>query len=231
MLMSIKNIFLDLDDTLLDFHKGENVAIRKTLSEFGMEPTEEVIALYRQINRSCWQAVERGEMNRDDILTLRFKLLFDKRGVTASPADVQHFYERRLSEECHFLDGAKELLESLYGKYRLYITSNGTAFVQDRRIELAGISKYFDGIFISEKLGAHKPSPVFFERCFERIPSFSKDETVIVGDSLTSDILGGINAGIHTCHFCPSGNVEYTDIRPEFACKSLYELEKIISEI
>lgn len=229
--MSIKNIFLDLDDTLLDFHKGENVAIRKTLAEFGAEPTEEVVALYRRINRSCWQAVEREEMNRDDILTLRFKLVFEKLGVKADEREIQYFYERRLSEECHFIDGARELLENLYGKYRLYITSNGTAFVQDRRIELSGIAKYFDDIFISEKLGAHKPSPVFFENCFARIPDIKKEETLIVGDSLTSDILGGINAGIHTCHFCPGGEVEYTDIKPEFVCKSLDELEKIIAEI
>lgn len=229
--MSIKNIFLDLDDTLLDFHKGENIAIRKTLAKFGAEPAEEVVALYRRINRSCWQAVEREEMNRDDILTLRFKLVFEKLGVKADEREIQYFYERRLSEECHFIDGARELLESLYGKYRLYITSNGTAFVQDRRIELAGIAKYFDDIFISEKLGAHKPSPVFFERCFERIPSCKREETLIVGDSLTSDIKGGINSGIHTCHFCPSGDAEYGDIRPELVCKSLSELEKIISEI
>ena len=229
--MSIKNVFLDLDDTLLDFHKGEDVAIRKTLAEFGAEPTEEVVALYRRINRSCWQAVEREEMNRDDILTLRFKLVFEQLGVTADAYQIQHFYERRLSEECHFVDGAKELLENLYGKYRLYITSNGTAFVQDRRIELAGIAKYFDDIFISEKIGAHKPSPLFFDGCFRRIPDIKKEQTLIVGDSLTSDILGGINVGIHTCHFCPGKDVEYTDIRPEFVCKSLSELEKIIADI
>ena len=202
--MSIKNVFLDLDDTLLDFHKGENTAICKTLARFGAEPTEEVVALYRKINRSCWQAVEREEMNRDDILTLRFKLVFEKLGVKADEREIQYFYERRLAEECHFIDGARELLSSLYGKLKMYIVTNGMACVQNSRYKLAGLDKVFDGMFISEEVGANKPDARFFEYVSEHIEGFQKERTLIIGDSQTSDIAGGNAFGIDTCWYSPN---------------------------
>lgn len=227
----IKNIFLDLDDTLLDFHKGEREAITKTLSHFGVEVTDELIARYRSFNRSCWEALERGEMKRDDVLTKRFELFFDSVGRDVSATEVQAYYEVRLSEGCYFIDGAEQLLSELSGKYNLYITSNGTAFVQDRRIKASGIAEYFDGIFISERMGAHKPSVDFFNACFSNMKNPVREQTVIIGDSLTSDILGGINAGIHTCHYTLGRDFEYTDIKPEYSVKYLSEIPGILEKI
>ena len=227
----IKNIFLDLDDTLLDFHKGEREAITDTLTHFGVCVTDEIIARYRAFNRRCWEALERGEMKRDDVLTRRFELFFESVGKKVSASEVQAYYEVKLSDGCSFIDGAEELLMSLLGKYRLYITSNGTAFVQDRRIAKSGIAKYFDGIFISERMGAHKPSREFFDACFEAMENPAREETVIIGDSLTSDILGGINAGIHTCHFTFGRDAEYSDIKPEYSVRFLKEIPEILSKI
>ena len=227
----IKNIFLDLDDTILDFHKGEREAITETLSHFGVEVTDELIARYRSFNRRCWEALERGEMERDDVLTKRFELFFDSLGREVSAEDVQAYYEVKLSENAYFLDGAEQLLEDLAGKYRLYITSNGTAFVQDRRIKHSGIAKYFDGIFISERMGAHKPSVEFFNACFARMDTPNREQTVIIGDSLTSDILGGINAGIHTCHYTLGHDADYTDIKPEYSVRYLYEIPELLEKI
>ena len=227
----IKNIFLDLDDTILDFHRGEREAITETLEHFGVGVTDELIARYRAFNRSCWEALERGEMERDDVLTRRFELFFESVGKRASATEVQAYYEVRLSEGCYFLEGAEELLGELSGKYRLYITSNGTAFVQDRRIKASGIAGYFDGIFISERMGAHKPSAEFFDACFAQMDEPERESTVIVGDSLTSDILGGINAGIHTCHYTLGREIEYTDIKPEYYARYLYEIPEIIEKI
>ena len=227
----IKNILMDLDNTILDFHRTEREAIEKTLSSFGVEPTEEVISVYKAYNRRCWEALERGEMTRDEVLFGRFELLFSSLGKEVIPEDVQHFYERRLSEGAYYIDGAEDMLRSLQGKYKLYIASNGTAFVQDRRIEASGVAKYFDGIFISERIGANKPSPVFFDGCFERMENAKKDETVIVGDTLSSDILGGINAGIHTIHYTLGENVEYSDIVPEYSAKTVKEIVEIIQKI
>ena len=227
----IKNIFLDLDDTILDFHKGEREAITETLAHFGVRVTDGLIARYRMFNRNCWEALERGEMKRDDVLTRRFELFFESVGQSVSAETVQAYYEVKLSEGCYFLEGAKELLSALYGKYRLYITSNGTAFVQDRRIAASGIAKYFDGIFISERMGAHKPSREFFDACFAAMESPVRDETLIIGDSLTSDILGGINAGIHTCHYTLGRDFEYSDIKPEYVARYLCEIPEIVEKI
>lgn len=227
----IKNIFLDLDDTILDFHRGEREAITETLEHFGVGVTDELIARYRAFNRSCWEALERGEMERDDVLTRRFELFFESVGKRASATEVQAYYEVKLSEGCYFLEGAEGLIGELSGKYRLYITSNGTAFVQDRRIKASGIAGYFDGIFISERMGAHKPSAEFFDACFAQMDEPERESTVIVGDSLTSDILGGINAGIHTCHYTLGREIEYTDIKPEHSARYLYEIPEIIGKI
>ena len=227
----IKNVFLDLDNTILDFHRTEREAIEKTLSNFGLEPTEEVISKYKAFNRKCWEALERGEMTRDEVLFGRFEFLFSSLGKSVSAQDVQHFYERRLSEGAYFIDGAEEMLKELFGKYKLYITSNGTAFVQDRRIAASGIAKYFDGIFISERIGANKPSEKFFDGCFEIMGSCDRDKTVIVGDTLSSDILGGINAGIHTVHYTMGNDFEYSDIVPEYVAKTIEEIPKIIGKI
>ena len=226
--MAIKNIFIDLDDTILDFHRGEKDAITKTLSRFGLEPTEEAVAEYSRINRTLWEALERGEIERDEVLVLRFERLFGRFGVDADPAEIQHFYERRLAENFYFIDGARELLDNLFGKYKLYITSNGTAFVQDRRIAGTDIAKYFDGIFISERIGANKPDKAFFDACFDKMENKNRGETIIIGDSLTSDIKGGISAGIHTCHFAVRGAVEYTDIVPEHTVYKLSEIYSVL---
>lgn len=227
----IKNIFLDLDNTILDFHRSEREAIVKTLTEFGVDVNEDVIGLYRSFNKRCWEALERGEMTREEVLTGRFELLFSHLNKNITAADVQYFYERRLSEGCYFIDGAISLLRELYGKYKLYITSNGTAFVQDRRIAASGIEKYFDGIFISERLGANKPDVKFFDACFEKIENKNREETIIIGDTLTSDILGGINAGIHTCHFTLGEDILYSDIVPEFSVKTLDEIPEMLGKI
>lgn len=227
----IKNVLLDLDNTILDFHRTESEAIKKTLSSFGVEPTEEVIATYKSYNRKCWEALERGEMTRDEVLFGRFELLFSSLGKSVKPEEVQHFYERRLSEGAYYIDGAEDMLRELVGKYKLYIASNGTAFVQDRRIAASGVAKYFDGIFISEHIGANKPSPAFFDGCFKRMESSERDKTVIVGDTLSSDILGGINAGIHTVHYTMGQDVEYTDIVPEYVAKTVAEIPEIIKKI
>ena len=227
----IKKILLDLDDTVLDFHKGERIAIEKTLATFGVEPTEDVISLYRECNRFCWSSLERGEMEREDVLICRFKMVFDKLGVVEDPHRVQYVYERNLAAECHFIEGAEQTVKKLSSEYDLYIASNGTAFVQDRRIAASGIEKYCKGIFISERIGANKPSREFFDGCFEKMGDINKGEIMIVGDSLSSDILGGINAEIHTCHVDPTGAIEYSGIKPEYRIRYLYELPDLLKTL
>ena len=228
----IKHVFLDLDDTIFDFHASEAVALSKTFLEVGLQPTPEILRDYSEINRSVWAMLERGEATRADILTRRFKILFEKYNRhDVSPDKVQAIYERTLSGEWCWFSGGEELLKALYGKYKLYIASNGTAVVQDGRIALSGIAKYFDGIFISQRIGYDKPSREFFEGCFKQIPDFSRKEAIILGDSLGSDILGGKNAGILTCYFNPHNRPGRDDVKADFEISSLNEFPALLSGI
>lgn len=227
----IKFLFLDLDDTILDFGAAEHAAIIETLRAVGVEPSEKNLKRYGEINRSCWQSMERGELQRDEVLTRRFEIFFSELGICASPQETQNFYAHRLSLEHPFMEGAPELLSELFGKYKMYIASNGIAIVQDRRISDTGISKYFDGIFISERIGYNKPAREFFDACFGAIRGFDPSLAIIVGDSLTSDIRGGKLAGIRTCYFNPKEKPNETDIVPDYEIKKLSELIPLLEGI
>ncbi len=227
----IRNVLFDLDDTLFDFHKAEKIALTKTLVHFGVDPTEETLALYSTINAAHWKRLELGEISREEVKVGRYRELFKTIGVECDPVKATAYYESMLAIGHYFMPGAPELLEELYRKYRLYIVSNGTAKVQEGRIGSSGIAKYMDGIFISQILGANKPDKQFFDTCFAEIPDFSLSETVIIGDSLSSDIKGGINAGITTVWFNPKGIENDNDIKPDYTIKELSEVPGLLSQI
>ena len=224
----IRNVLFDLDDTLFDFHKAEKIALTKTLVHFGIDPTKETLALYSTINAAHWKRLELGEISREEVKV-------GSRGLgdvyKRQPVKATAYYESMLAIGHYFMPGAPELLEELYRKYRLYIVSNGTAKVQEGRIGSSGIAKYMDGIFISQILGANKPDKQFFDICFAEIPDFSLSETVIIGDSLSSDIKGGINAGITTVWFNPKGIENDSDIKPDYTIKELSEVPGLLSQI
>jgi len=227
----IRNVLFDLDDTLFDFHKAEKIALTKTLVHFGIDPTEETLALYSTINAAHWKRLELGEISREEVKVGRYRELFKTIGIECDPVKATAYYESMLAIGHYFMPGAPELLEELYRKYRLYIVSNGTAKVQEGRIGSSGIAKYMDGIFISQILGANKPDKQFFDICFAEIPDFSLSETVIIGDSLSSDIKGGINAGITTVWFNPKGIENDNDIKPDYTIKELSEVPGLLSQI
>ena len=227
----IRNVLFDLDDTLFDFHKAEKIALTKTLVHFGIDPTEETLALYSAINAAHWKRLELGEISREEVKVGRYRELFKTIGVECDPVKATAYYESMLAIGHYFMPGAPELLEELYGKYRLYIVSNGTAKVQEGRIGSSGIARYMNGIFISQVLGANKPDKQFFDICFAEIPDFSLSETVIIGDSLSSDIKGGINAGIITVWFNPKGIENDNDIKPDYTIKELSEVPGLLSQI
>lgn len=228
----IKFVFLDLDNTILDFRRGECVALKKALAEMHIPVDDRMAERYIEINFACWRALERGEITRDQVLYGRFEGLFSEFGITASARETQDLYQELLSREHDFMPGAKELLDNLKnsGKYHLYIATNGIPEVQYPRIADSGIGSYFDEIFISYEIGYPKPKKEFFDGCFDRIRDFNPKEAIIVGDSLTSDIQGGINAGILTCHY----NVwkdEQDAIVPHFTINNLSELIPLLESI
>ena len=227
----IRTILFDLDDTLLDFKASEAEALRYTLKTLGLEPTAEIVARYSVINQAQWELLEKKVLTRQQVLVRRFEILFQEYGVSCEAQAAQDTYHHRLSQGHYFLPGAVELLEELYTQYDLYVVSNGTGAVQDGRIKSSGIDRYFKDIFISERMGADKPDPVFFENCFKRIPGFSKDEAIIIGDSLTSDIRGGNNVNLRTCWFNPNGQMPKAGIRADYEIKKLSEIPALLKSL
>ncbi len=227
----IQNVLLDLDDTLLDFHKAEAAALKKTLQRLDIVPKEATVTRYSQINDAQWKLLEQGKLTRPEILVRRFSLLFEELGVIRDAELANTLYKSFLAQGHYFIDGAPELLEILAPKYKLYLVSNGNAAVQDSRIQSAGITKYFQQIFISQRIGFDKPAREFFMRCFEKMPGFTEANTIIVGDSLTSDMQGGNNAGIHTCWFNPMKKTHPADIRIDGEITRLEELPLLLESL
>lgn len=221
-------ILIDLDDTILDFGTAEHVAIAKTFRDIGLEPTAELLRRYSEINLSQWEAFERGEITRDTVLIRRFELLFRELGLSAEAQRVEDIYRGYLGIGHYFVDGAVELLEYLAPRYDLYLASNGVAATQYSRLESAQISRFFKDIFISEVTGHHKPEKAYFDYCFAHIPNFSCETTLMIGDSLTSDILGGKNAGIATCWFNRDRRPGRADIVPDYEVNCLKELKELL---
>lgn len=224
-------VLLDLDNTILDFNAAERVALRCAFGELGLAMTDEIAALYHKINIRHWEMLEDGLLTRDQVLVQRYETLYRELGVEGDAARTQELYERYLAEGHWFMPGAPELLKALQGKYRLFIASNGTQSVQDGRIASAGIAPYFEKIFISEHMDGNKPEKRFFEHCFREIPGFARERAIILGDSLTSDIRGGKNAGILSCWFNPNGKTNGGPIVPDYEIGSLNEFEDLLKRI
>lgn len=227
----IEFLFIDLDDTILDFHKAERVALEKTLRSLGLEPTDTVMTRYSQINKEHWERLERKEITREFLLVSRFAVLMEEFGIHVSAELCARTYENNLAVGHYFMPGARDAVEVLSKKYKLYITSNGTSKIQAGRLESASISHFFRDIFISQDIGINKPDKGYFDRCFARIPDFDSKKAMIVGDSLTSDILGGKQAGIATCWVNPKGASPRVDIIPDYEIPSLAQLEALLETI
>ena len=226
----IEFLLLDLDDTILDFHKAERIALSKTFRDFGLEPREEVLELYHKINKWHWEQLELGIMTRDQVLVGRFDRLFQELGMEVDAAACMKRYEHNLSIGHYFLPGAEEAVKKLHEKYRLFLVSNGTATVQHGRLTSAGLYPYFEQVFISQNIGYNKPDKAYFDRCFERIPGFAPEKALMVGDSLTSDIKGGINAGLKTVWVNPA-HKPCGDIRPDYEIEGLCQLESLLEAL
>ncbi len=224
----IEFLLIDLDDTILDFKMAERNALGKTLQQFGLNPTPEVCARYSAINKTHWEMLERKEITRAQLRPRRFQMLFNEYSKEVDADACAHRYEQNLSQQHPFIPGAQEVLPELAKGYKLYIVSNGNLHVQKGRLRDSGILPYFQGCFISEEMGASKPDPVFFQNCFARIPDFDPKRAMIIGDSLTSDILGGIQAGISTCWVNPKG-LPYPDkICPDHEICTLADLPALL---
>lgn len=229
----ITTILFDLDDTLFDFHRAEAAALSETLRRLGLLVTDAVLARYSGINREQWELLERGLLTREQVLLRRYALLFAETGIDRKPEDAQALYEVLLSEQHMLIPGAEAVLAALKPRYRLCAVSNGTASIQHRRLRESGLEGYFSGIFISQELGADKPSPVFYDRCFASpvLQGVPREDCIAVGDSLTSDILGAANAGIRSVWYNPKRKSPVTGITADRELCDLTALPALLSEM
>lgn len=227
----LTTIFFDLDDTLLDFTRAEREALTRAFRLFGIDPAPAVLDRYHELNLQQWELLEEGRLTRPQVLLRRFDLLFAELGVDRSSRQVCDAYEDFLARGHWFIPGARPLLAELSPRYDLYLASNGASAVQRSRLESAAILPYFRGVFISEEVGFDKPSPAFFQAAFAAIPGFSRETALMVGDSLTSDIRGGANAGIRTCWFDPHGKPRRRDIVPDYRITALDQLPGLLERL
>lgn len=227
--MKYKALFLDMDGTFLDFHAAEREGFFKALRRSNIKADDEIYRKYSALNDSLWKAFERGEIEKDEIKRSRFGKLFQSLGIAADGMETELYYEQFLGEGHELMPYARETLKYLAERYPLYVVTNGFAKVQTSRLKLADIEKYMTGIFISEQIGVQKPQKEFFDACFEQIQTDLKPkEVLLIGDSLTSDILGAKNAGIASCWYNPEKKVNDRKIVPDYEICSLTELKELL---
>lgn len=226
----IKVILWDVDGTLLDFKQAEYAAIKKCFEIFNLgECTDEMIGRYSVINRKYWEKLERGEITKPEVLINRFVDFFRTENIQTDCAEEFNMeYQKQLGETICFCDNSYELLQSLKGKVKQYAVTNGTKQAQDRKLEKSGLIDIFDGVFISEAVGCEKPGIEFFEHVWEQIGTYEKDEIMIVGDSLTSDMQGGNNADIVCCWYNPKGMKNETNLRIDYEIDDLQKILEIL---
>ncbi|MHC5252565.1 YjjG family noncanonical pyrimidine nucleotidase [Listeria kieliensis] len=226
--MGYKTLLFDVDDTLLDFKAAEDSALKRLFQSEKVEANQELLMMYKDVNAGLWRQFERGEIAREEVLNTRFKRVFAEFNKQVDGLAMESRYREFLEDGHQLIDGAKPLIESLYREFDLYIVTNGVSKTQYRRLKDSGMDQYFRGIFVSEDTGFQKPMPEFFKYCFERIPAFSLQESLIIGDSLSSDIRGANLVGIDSCWFNPHKIVNNSENKPTFEIETLEQLPKIV---
>lgn len=226
-----KYLLWDIDGTILDFEAAQNRTIKALFEKHGLGVcTDEMVASYSKINDKYWQALERGEMSKPEILVGRFTEFFESIGVDASLGpEFNSDYQVTLGDYVVFEENAQEVLESEKGKYRLIAVTNGTKIAQTKKLKTSGLEQIFDAVYISEDVGIEKPNVGYFDKVFESEGITDKSEVLIIGDSLTSDMQGGNNAGIDTCWYNKRNvtNTKGVDITYEIhSLKDIYDIVK-----
>lgn len=226
--MGYRILLFDADGTLMDFKRAEAQGIEATFQIHRLPFDREILALYSEINRRCWEEFESGLLAWDALHTERFCRLFAKLGIRADAQAVQATYRDELGKGAFLMDGARELLLTLRKEHKIYIITNGVATTQRSRFQKCGLDQLVDGVFISEDIGCRKPQKAYFDHISAQIPDFSAGEALIIGDSLTADIQGGINAGIAVCWFNPEGLAAPGNMRIDHQIRRLEELKEFV---
>ncbi len=231
MMNKYTTILFDADDTLLDFDKDETQALTKVMTHYGVPVTDENISIYKGINVGLWKALERGEIDKPTLKQIRFRMFFEKIGFTPSedPFKINEEYLGNLGDGGNLLDGAKELIENLKAqRYDLYIVTNGIEHTQKRRLTKAGILHRFTDIFVSETVGHQKPKKEYFDYVLSHITEKDIGRVLLVGDSLTSDIKGAMNAGISCVWLRHNKAADYDGYKPDYIIDNIREVKELL---
>lgn len=222
-------VLWDVDGTLLDFLYSQRYAITKCFRSNGREITEEQLKRYSQINDNYWKRLELGEISKEQLLTGRFVTLFEEYGITDINLDAfLREYQEALGSVFAYLDDSLAICRALKGEVQQYVITNGVTSTQRNKLQISGLAEWMENVFISEQIGVPKPQREFFDYCLEHIEEKEKSRILIVGDSLTSDIKGGILAGIPTCWYRPDTAVNNTSYEPDYEISDLHQIFDII---
>lgn len=198
-----KAVFLDIDNTLLDFDACSEEAIRLGFEERGLRWEHGLYATFRRVNDALWQQLERGELTREELYAVRFDRVFGAMGVRVDGAEFERGFRLRLHDLAIPMAGAGALLHALWGRYRLFAASNGPHEQQLNRLQSSGLLPFFEDVFTSQRMGCNKPGRNFFDACFALLPGLSPADCVMVGDSLTADIAGALDYGMDAIFLNP----------------------------
>ena len=225
--LKLKYIFLlfDLDHTLLDFDAAEDIALTQLLEEEGVEDIQTYKDYYVPMNKALWKDLEQKKITKAELINTRFEKLFAHFGIEKDGSYLAERYQFFLSKQGQTYLGVEDLLRNLIKQgYELYAATNGITYIQTGRLEQSGIKPYFKEIFISEQLHTQKPDALFYEKIGQQIAGFSKEKTLMIGDSLTADIQGGNNAGIDTIWYNPHHLENKTQAQPTYEVHSYKDL-------
>lgn len=221
-------VLLDVDGTLLNFDEAERRGVRAVMRTYGVEPTKALEQRYHEINKKYWKAFERGEIPKEAIIENRFVEFFRTLGKEIDAMEVERLYRAQLDSCAILIEGALEICAYLKERYQLYVVTNGISNTQYRRLKDSGLDQYFLDVFVSEDSGSQKPKAEYFNYCFARIPEKNPSRMIIIGDSLTSDIQGGKNAGIATCWVNFGRQPRMAGVKPDFEVNKLEDIKKIL---
>lgn len=225
----IKVIFWDIDATILNFEIQERNALINCFKKFNLgECNEEIIKEYSKLSEVYWEKMYRGEITKQQVLTMRFDELFANHNLKCDSSEFNNEFQIRLSDTIVFNDNADKLLIDLKKDFKQYIVTNGTSATQRKELTQGNMQQYFDDVFISEEIGFPKPDKRLFEYIKSRIPELKNDEIIIVGDSISSDITAGINWGIKSCWYNPKNKALPKDKKIDYIIKDLNELRDIL---
>lgn len=227
--MKYEVIIFDADDTLFDFKKSEKEAFKNAMLNLNIEYDEDYhLKIYKEINTGIWKEFEQGLITQEKLKVERFKRLSDKLKIPFDEINFAKSYMEHLANASFLFDDSIELIENLNKSYKLSIVTNGLTAVQDKRIRKSDVAKYFDAIIISEEILISKPDPKIFEHTLNHMKFSDKSKVLMVGDSLTSDIQGGINFGIDTCWYNPKKLKNETSIKPTYEISNFDELKSLL---